>query len=88
MQGIDFRLYARCEIPGEAAVLSFFNREVEEDYDKRKVFLLEHNIAVWDVLKSCDREGLVFHRLPSTSPANTMPFSDKLQHWKVILNYI
>jgi len=120
-------------------IYRLFGREMEEDYDKRKAFLLEHNIAVWDVLKSCDREGssdskiinpvpndfvvffnqytnikavffngskaeqlfnklvlakysvregLIFYRLPSTSPANMMLLSDKLRHWQIILNYI
>lgn len=36
---------------------ALFNREPEEDYDRRKAFLLQHGIAVWDVLKACEREG-------------------------------
>nr|MBO2494162.1 DNA-deoxyinosine glycosylase [Clostridia bacterium] len=116
-------------------IYSLFNKDVEDDYEKRKIFLLDHHIAIWDVLKSCDREGssdskianpvsndfetffnnypnikavffngseaeklfmklvmgkmnlredLSFHRLPSTSSANRMPFKDKLDRWKVI----
>ena len=34
-----------------------FNLERDEDYEKRKAFLLKHSIAVWDVLMACDREG-------------------------------
>jgi TDG/mug DNA glycosylase family protein len=107
-----------------------FNKEVEEDYENRKTFLLNQHIAIWDVLKSCDREGssdskiinpvsndfetffnqypgiktvffngskaeelfiklvigkmcfkegLLFYRLPSTSPANAIRFKDKLE---------
>ncbi len=28
-----------------------------KEYDKRKTLLLENNIALWDVLKACAREG-------------------------------
>jgi len=38
-------------------IYSLFNKDVEDDYEKRKIFLLDHHIAIWDVLKSCDREG-------------------------------
>ncbi len=38
-------------------IYNLFNKEVEEDYENRKIFLLNHHIALWDVLKSCDREG-------------------------------
>jgi len=34
------------------------------------------------------KEGLIFYRLPSTSPANVMQFKDKLEQWKVILSYL
>lgn len=34
-----------------------FNRIPDEDYGKRKAFMLQHNIAVWDVLMACEREG-------------------------------
>ena len=34
------------------------------------------------------KEGLLFYRLPSTSPANAIRFKDKLDQWKVILSYL
>lgn len=34
-----------------------FGLELDEDYERRKAFLLRHNIAVWDVLMACEREG-------------------------------
>ena len=120
-------------------IYNLFNKDVEEDYENKKIFLLNHHIAVWDVLKSCDREGssdskiinpvpndfetffknypnikavffngskaeellkrlvigkmnlkegLLFYRLPSTSPARIMRFEDKLEQWKAILSYL
>ncbi|MCK9217634.1 MAG: DNA-deoxyinosine glycosylase [Firmicutes bacterium] len=118
-------------------IYGLFNKEVEEDYEDRKRFLLNQQIAIWDVLKSCYREGssdskiinpipndfeaffieypnikkvyfngkkaeeffikmakgekylkegLMFYRLPSTSPANAIRFKDKLEQWKAIIS--
>lgn len=38
-------------------IYSLFGEEYEGGYDKRKKFLLNHGIALWDVIKSCEREG-------------------------------
>lgn len=38
-------------------IYTMFNEKLEEDYDKRVKFLLTHKIALWDVVKSCYREG-------------------------------
>lgn len=38
-------------------IYSLFEEPVDEDYDRRKAFLLLHHIAVWDVLRACEREG-------------------------------
>lgn len=32
------------------------------------------------------KENLIYYTLPSTSPANTMPFEKKLEHWRVLLD--
>lgn len=34
------------------------------------------------------REGLVYHTLPSTSPANTMSYEDKLEKWQALQKYL
>ncbi|WP_127533733.1 DNA-deoxyinosine glycosylase [Paenibacillus kobensis] len=34
-----------------------FGQEVDEEYEKRLEFALSHRVAMWDVLKSCKREG-------------------------------
>lgn len=36
---------------------ALFGQEPDRDYEKRKRFVLEHHIAVWDVLMACEREG-------------------------------
>jgi len=117
-------------------VFFLFDQDISSNYQYKKEFLLQHKIALWDVIKSCDREGssdsaiknptpnelnkilekypnikaiyfnggqaekffnrliaktisnrsIEFHRLPSTSPANTVKFEQKFEHWKLILN--
>lgn len=36
---------------------SVFDTEVPETIDEKKVFLLEHHIAIWDVIESCTIMG-------------------------------
>ena len=38
-------------------VYTLFEAEYEESYEDRKQFLLKNHIALWDVIKYCDREG-------------------------------
>lgn len=115
-----------------ADVLGF---DAAAPYEQRVTALIAHEIAVWDVLRSCRRAGsldsaverdsmvpndfgtflrshqqidlllfngaaaeanyrrLVQHasrvptiRLPSTSPAHTMRYADKLAHWRTALS--
>lgn len=111
-------------------IYNLFGSEPDEDYEMRRGFLLSHGIALWDVLKACEREGssdseirdpepndfesfyraypkirdvcfnggpavrlyqrfvvkkgLSFYRLPSTSPAYTMPYEKKLEQWRLV----
>lgn len=38
-------------------LFALWNEELPQEYEKRTAFLKERNIALWDVLQSCDREG-------------------------------
>lgn len=38
-------------------IYNLFGREPDADYEKKKDFLLQHSIALWDVLEACEREG-------------------------------
>ena len=48
----------------------------------KKAMLLRHGVALWDTAASCERAGLYIERLPSTSPAYTLPFEEKLEAWR------
>lgn len=118
-------------------MLTLFGQPETLEYDQRVAMLLEHGVAVWDVLHSCERKtsadsdireplandipGLLrdhpgitavipngkgaerlFRRLvlpqletpprlcvmPSTSPAYTMPFAQKLDGWKELPTFL
>ena len=107
----------------------FQSQVIPENYKDRKMLLLSNNIALWDVLQFCEREGsldvaiknpvpnrilellaqknsiqkiifngkeshklflkyfgifehISYHVVPSTSPANTMKFEQKLAFWR------
>lgn len=116
-------------------IYQIFESDLEVSYDQRLQFLLNKGIALWDVIKSCYREGsldsnikneaandftlffatfpnikyvvfngakafdtyrkhigfnsksLVYKQLPSTSPANTQKFEQKLDKWKIIKEF-
>ena len=38
-------------------IFSIFNKSFSTNYEERKDILLQNNIALWDVLKACEREG-------------------------------
>ncbi len=38
-------------------MFALFNETFEEDFKKRKALLLANRIAIWDVLKGCERES-------------------------------
>ncbi len=112
-----------------------FGCTADAPYEQRCSALTAHGVAVWDVLRSCRREGsldsavrpesmvpndfqrffnehsgiatvlfngaaaernftrlvsvandLHYRRLPSTSPAQTMPFAEKLAIWREALS--
>ncbi|MGG7036125.1 MAG: DNA-deoxyinosine glycosylase [Flavobacterium sp.] len=38
-------------------IFTIFKEPFSTDYETRKAFLLQNNIALWDVLEACEREG-------------------------------
>ncbi|HEY8890205.1 MAG TPA: DNA-deoxyinosine glycosylase [Clostridium sp.] len=37
-------------------IFSIFGKEIDDNYESKKAVLLNNKIAIWDVLKSCDRK--------------------------------
>lgn len=48
--GYDYNVFWRI-------MYALFDLEPDESYERRKGFVLQHSIAVWDVLMACEREG-------------------------------
>lgn len=114
-------------------MFAIFDQPFSNDYSVKKELLLSNQIALWDVLKVCERRGsldvniieeeannfndffekhsrinhiffngqqssnyflknqqsgIPFTKLPSTSPAHTMLFKEKLAAWTVINKYL
>ena len=42
-------------------VFTIFKEDITDDYEAKKEILLKNNIALWDVLKYCDRVGSLAH---------------------------
>lgn len=38
-------------------LFTLFEEKYQEDYERKKQFLAEHHIALWDVIKQCERMG-------------------------------
>lgn len=38
-------------------IFKLFDEEFSHDYETKRKIILKHNISLWDVLKSCEREG-------------------------------
>lgn len=51
-------------------IFLLFNEELNINYSYKKKFLLKNNIALWDVLKSCNREGSSDSNIKNPIPNN------------------
>lgn len=117
-------------------IYTIFTTPLESDYASRIRFMRNKGIALWDVIRTCYREGsldsniknetvndfehifsnypnlalvafnggkafetyrkrvgfglaeIEYKALPSTSPANTMRFEEKLSQWEIILDHL
>lgn len=49
-------------------LFTLFNREFSHDYTIRKALLEEYNIALWDVLEVCEREGSLDSNIKNEIP--------------------
>jgi hypoxanthine-DNA glycosylase len=44
-------------------MFALFNKPIPEDYEERKQLLLDHHIALWDVLSHCEGKGSADHHI-------------------------
>lgn len=61
-----------------------FEEQLNHDYSYKKEFLLKHNIALWDVLKSCNREGSSDSNIKNPIPNNIIELLVKYPNIKSI----
>jgi len=47
-----------------------FGKKIEDRYENRIKFIKKHCIALWDILKSCDREGSTDSKIKNAIPNN------------------
>lgn len=55
-------------------LFTMFGRELSHDYQEKKQLLLEHNIAVWDVLEHCERHGSLDSNIKNEKPNDFISF--------------
>jgi hypoxanthine-DNA glycosylase len=65
-------------------MFSIFNTPLSTEYRKRKTLLLENNIALWDVLKACAREGSSDNAIQLEESNDFKTFFDRHQKIKLI----
>lgn len=65
-------------------IYSLFNQELSSDYSTKKAFLIKHNIALWDVLKSCHREGSSDSNIKNSIPNDINGLLKKYPNIKAI----
>lgn len=56
-------------------VFSLWNEPLPDDYDARVQFLAMHRIALWDVLRLCDREGSADAAIRQPHPNDFVAFA-------------
>ena len=66
-------------------VFSIFKEDVTDDYETKKEILLKNNIALWDVLKYCDRVGSLDSAIKNEITNDFETFLKEHSHIKTIL---
>lgn len=66
-------------------IFDAFNEPYRDDYEKRLGFLLEHGIAIWDVIAECRREGSLDSRIRDEKPNDIQQLLDSFPGLEVII---
>jgi len=67
-------------------ISSVFNSVTPKTTDEKKKFLLENNIAVWDVIKSCDIKGSDDNSITNVVPNNLNYILDNANIKQIFIN--
>ena len=57
-------------------LFQIFDQEFSADYEVRKELILKNNLALWDVLYSCEREGSLDSKIKNEIPNDFSQFLD------------
>lgn len=66
-------------------VFTIFKENITDDYETKKEILLKNNIALWDVLKYCDRVGSLDSAIKNEITNDFEAFLKEHSHIKTIL---
>ena len=66
-------------------IYDVFKKKIEDRYQDRIKFIKRHRVALWDVLKSCDRKGSADSKIQNTIPNNCKIFYKKGPNIKSII---
>lgn len=66
-------------------LFTIFKEELTDDYEAKKEFILKNNLAVWDVLKYCDRIGSLDSAIKNEITNDFDTFLKEHPHIKTIL---
>ncbi|MFL9844470.1 DNA-deoxyinosine glycosylase [Flavobacterium rhizosphaerae] len=65
-------------------MFTIFNTPLHYDYEAKKQLLLNHHIALWDVLSHCEREGSLDSKIKNEVPNNFKAFYASHPHIKQV----
>ena len=66
-------------------IFGVFNEPFSSDYEKRKAILIKNNIALWDVLQACEREGSSDNAILDEEPNDFSSFFKNHPNIKLIV---
>lgn len=65
-------------------IYELFNEKLNDNYDEKVEFLLSNNIALWDVLSKCEREGSLDSKIRNERSNDFNSFFNKNPNIKYI----
>ena len=65
-------------------IFDLHNEDPTKDYERRKGVLIERRIALWDVLKACQREGSADSAIDAEEPNDFGEFISRHPHIRLV----